>query len=99
MVLLPEYAWIRLGGIAAITLAMYCVLMARKIEDLWWWAWGMVLGTGAVAILCLVKAAFGIGSGSPRIFWAVLGIGALLFTVGLMWGIATASRETPPPEA
>ena len=99
MVLLPEYAWVRLGGIAAITLAMFSVLMARKIEELWWWSWGLVLGTGAVAILCLVKAGFGIGSGSPRVFWAVLGLGALAFTAGLMWGIAKASRETPPPEA
>jgi hypothetical protein len=99
MVLLPEYAWVRLGGVAAITLAMYCVLMARKIEELWWWAWGMVLGTGVVAILCLAKAALGIGSGSPRVFWGVLGLGALLFALGLMWGIARASSETPPPEA
>jgi hypothetical protein len=91
----PEYAWIRMGGIASFTLAMYTVLLARKVEDLWWWTWALVIGTGSVAVLCLLKAVFKVGSGSAPLFWWVLGLGAAAFTAALMWGLASASKEKP----
>ncbi len=51
---LGEYAWVRAAAVMAVVLAMLMVLVAQRLEELWWWSWAFVLlelGTAAVLVL------------------------------------------------
>ncbi len=39
---LIDDAWIRALGVIAVVLALLMVLVAQRLEDVWWWAWAFV---------------------------------------------------------
>ena len=87
--------WIRLTGAACIALALFHVLVIRKLDDLWWWCWALVLFDGSVAAISLTHAAVGVAEGSAAWPWWILGITAVAFTVLYLVGLANAGREKP----
>jgi hypothetical protein len=91
-----EYAWTRIAGIEAVGLAMLMVLVARRIEDLWWFSWTFVLTSGAVALLCTLNALFGLPPGSSAgVWWLIAGVDGA-FTALLVVGLArTGIRSSP----
>ena len=93
---LTEYAWVRIVGIEAVGLAMLKVLVAHRIEELWWFTWAFVLAGGAVALLCALNAVVGLPAGSPPVLWWVLAGLYALFTVSLVAGLAKTGTERPP---
>src|SRR6266545_6683512 len=56
----PDAAWLRIVGIQAFGLAMLMVLVAHRIEDLWWWSWAFAVVTAGTAALVVLNAAFGL---------------------------------------
>ncbi len=51
---LGEYAWLRAAAVMAVVLAMLMVLVAQRLEELWWWSWAFVLlELGTTAVLAL----------------------------------------------
>ena len=40
---LIDDAWIRALGVIAVVLALLMVLVAQRLEDVWWWAWAFVV--------------------------------------------------------
>jgi len=101
----PEYAWVRLVGIQAIGLSLLAVLVAQRIEELWWWSWAFAIPTGAAALLFGLNAAFGlhcIGPAqigptcpSPVMWWAYAAVSALL-TAGFLVGLTRTGRRSFP---
>src|SRR6266536_924324 len=92
-----EFAWLRLYGIQAVGMAMLMVLVAHRIEQLWWWSWAFALvsaGTGAVAVL---NAAFGLSPGEPSGLWWLFAAVGLAFSFGLLYGLFQSSKEQPFP--
>ena len=92
-----EFAWLRLFGIHAVGLAMLMVLVAHRIEQLWWWSWAFALvtaGTGAVAVL---NAGFGLAPHEPSGLWWLFAAVGLAFSFGLLYGLFMCSREQPFP--
>lgn len=87
--------WIRLTGAACIALALFHVLVIRKLDDLWWWCWAFVLFDGSVAAIALTHAAVGLPEGSATWPWWLLGITAVGFTALYLMGLAKAGREKP----
>ena len=57
---LIDDAWVRALGVIAVVLALLMVLVAQRLEDVWWWAWAFVVleaGTATVFFLhALVRA-------------------------------------------
>lgn len=92
----PEYAWIRLVGILLIGLALFMVLVAHRVEELWWWSWGFVLSTGAVAALFTLNAAFGVDEGASSVLWWVGALVSWGLASGTLLGLSRAGREKPP---
>ncbi len=92
-----EAAWVRLAGVESFTLAMLMVLVAHRVEDLWWWSWAFALMTTAVAAVALLHAAFGLGPNEPSGLWWILGAVAAAFDLALLLGIQLTSRERPLP--
>jgi hypothetical protein len=92
----PDYALVRLAGVAAFALALVMVLVAHRAEDLWWWSWAFVvleLGTAAVATL---HAAIGMPAGAASWPWWVTGVASWIIAGALLWGIGRAGTERPP---
>ena len=92
---LNEPAWVRLLGIHAVAVAMLMVLVAHRIEDLWWWAWGFCLVTAGVAVVTLINAAFGLAPGEPATLWWVFAGVTSAFAFALLYGLAVTATQNP----
>ena len=92
-----EYAWLRVYGIQAVGMAMLMVLVAHRIEQLWWWSWAFALVTAATAALVVLNAAFGLAPGQSGVLWWVFGVVALAFSFALLYGLFASSKEQPFP--
>lgn len=90
---LAEYAWVRLAGIHAVGWAMLYVLVAHRIEQVWWWCWAFVLVGAAIGLLSGLNALFGAAEGSsPALWWLLAGVAAL-FSAGLIAGLGKTGLE------
>ena len=94
---LSELTWIRLVGVEAVTVAMLMVLVAHRVEDLWWWSWAFAFLATATAALGLLNAGFGLRLGQSAALWWVIGAVGAAFSVALLWGLLQTSREQPLP--
>jgi hypothetical protein len=92
-----EFAWLRLDGIQTVGLAMLMVLVAHRIEQLWWWSWAFALVTVATAALAVLNAAFGLAPGQSGVLWWLFGVVALAFSFALLYGLFASSKEQPFP--
>ena len=92
---LPDYVPPRLAGVGALVGAMLMVLVAHRIEDVWWWSWAFVIGAAGFALISLLRAVFG-PPGASVLPWWLLAVGSAAFGVSLVWGLFLASQERPP---
>jgi hypothetical protein len=90
-----ENVWLRLFGAAGFALAMFHVLMLRKLEDLWWWTWAFVVFDALSASIALLHAAAGLPPGSSAWPWWLFGAGSAAFAVLYVVGLARAGQERP----
>ena len=87
--------WIRLFGAAGVALALFHVLILRKLDDLWWWCWAFVIFDGLLAVLLIVHAAVGVPDGSAAWPWWLFGATSALFTGWYVVGLARTGQEKP----
>ena len=92
-----EFAWLRLYGIQTLGLAMLMVLVAHRIEQLWWWSWAFALVTSAIAALVVLNAAFGLAPRQSSLLWWLFGFVAMAFSFALLYGLFASSKEQPFP--
>jgi len=92
-----EFAWQRIVGLQAVGLAMLMVLVAHRIEEVWWWAWAFALVTTGMAAVTLLNVAFGLGPHQAAGLWWFLSAIFVLFALGLLFGLYAASQEQPNP--
>jgi ABC-type Fe3+-siderophore transport system permease subunit len=90
-------AWLRVVGIQSFGLALVMVLVAHRIEDLWWWSWAFALMTVGVAAVAVLNAAFGLAPGQPSLFWWLFSAVAVVSALGLLTGLYISSQEQPLP--
>ena len=92
----PDYAFVRVFGAAAFGIALLEVLVAQRIEELWWWCWAFVVFEGLRAAILTLHVLFGIPPGAePFMWWLGAGVRwAVAF--GLLLGIGRAASEAPP---
>ena len=89
----PDYTFVRAFGLAALTLALFQVLIAQRVEELYFWCWTFVLFEGARAALLTLHVLFGLPEGAgPFMWWLGAGVRwAVAF--GLVLGIGRASGD------
>jgi hypothetical protein len=91
----PDDAFARVCGAMSVGLALMMVLVAQKIEDLWWWSWAFALTDAAIVTITALHATFGLPDGSGALlWWLVAGVHAV-FAAALLAGIGTAAQEKP----
>ena len=94
--LLPDQGYVRVAGVFAFSLSLLMVLVARRLETLWWFAWAFVLATAGSAIVAALNALFGLPDGASPLLWWVFAAVSTVFTVGLLAGLAKTGTERPP---
>jgi hypothetical protein len=94
-----DHAWIRLLGLNTVGLAMIMVLVAHRVDQVWWWSWAFALVTAASAAVTVLHTAFGLVPGERSVVWWAASLVDLAFAFALLYGLFVASREQPlPPE-
>ena len=93
---LPDQGYVRIAGVFAFSLSLLMVLVARRLETLWWFAWAFVLATGGSAIVAALNALFGLPEGASPLLWWLFATVSAAFTVGLLAGLAKTGTERPP---
>ena len=93
---LPDQGYVRVAGLFSFSLALLMVLVARRLDDLWWFAWAFVIAAAGSAVIAALNALFGLPEGaSPLLWWLFAGVSAA-FTIGLLAGLAKTGTERQP---
>jgi hypothetical protein len=92
---MPEDVWIRLFGAGGIALALFHVLILRKLDDLWWWSWAFVIFDGLTSLIVILHVSTGLSEGSAAWPWWMFGAISALFTALYVIGLAKAGQEKP----
>ena len=93
---LPDQGYVRIAGVFAFSLSLLMVLVARRLETLWWFAWAFVLATAGSAIVAALNALFGLPEGASPLLWWLFATVSAAFTVGLLAWLAKTGTERPP---
>jgi hypothetical protein len=92
---LVDYVWVRAAAVMGVVLALMMVLVAQRIEDLWWWSWAFALLEVGTATVFAINAVFGVPDGAPAWpFWTLAALNGL-FGAGLLVGMGVAGQERP----
>ncbi len=89
----PDYAGARMLGVGAFAFALLMVLVAQRIEELWWWSWAFVIASAGFALVALTRA---ISGNNCAAWWATFAANAV-FVVSLLWGLGRTGQERPLP--
>ena len=82
-------------GVMGLVLAMLMVLVAQKIEDLWWWSWAFAILAVGTATVFALTALMGVPAGAPAWPWWALAVISATVGAGLLVGMAQAGEEKP----
>ena len=87
--------WMRLFGAAGLSLASFHGLILRKLDDLWWWCWAIVVFDVTVALIAALHVSLGLPEGSAAWpWWVATGASAASAALYLA-GMARAGQERP----
>jgi len=71
------------------------VLVAQRLEDVWWWSWAFLITTAGVMTVTGLHLLFGERTGSSNWLWALFAGVNAVFTIALLVGIGRAAQEKP----
>lgn len=91
----PDYGYVRTTGAMSVGLALLMVLVAQKIEDLWWWSWAFALTDAALVTITSLNVLFGLPAGSGAVLWWLFAGVNLALGTGLLAGMGLASQDKP----
>jgi hypothetical protein len=88
--------WARVAGVQAVGFAMLAVVIAHRIEELWWASWAYVITGSSVAVVTAGYALFGLPDGTSAVLWWLMAVESVVITAGLLVGLARAGTERDP---
>jgi hypothetical protein len=91
----PDYAYVRVAGVVSFSMALLMVITAQKLEEMWTFTWAFVFAAAGTFVVALANAAWGVPSGSSSGLWWIFAVASLVFTVGLLTGLAKTGTERP----
>jgi hypothetical protein len=91
----PDETWFRATGVMAIALALTMVLVAQRLEDVWWWSWAFVVLEAGTATVFALHALFGLPEGaSAWSWWLLAGVNGVVGALDLV-GLGITAQEKP----
>jgi hypothetical protein len=91
----PDYAYVRVAGVVSFSSALLMVVTAQRLEDMWVYAWAFVIAAVGTFAIALANAAWGRPDASSAVLWWLFAAVSLLFTIGLLVGLAKTGSERP----
>jgi hypothetical protein len=91
----PDDTYVRICGVMSIGLAMMMVLVAQKLDDVWWWSWGFAAMDAVVVTITTLHVLFGLPKGSGALLWWLFAGVNLVLGGTLLAGMARAGQEKP----
>ena len=92
---LGDLAWLRALGVVGGVLALLMVLVAQRLEDVWWWAWAFVVLEAGTATVFALHALLGLPEGAAAWWWWALAVGNGAIGALELVGLAMAAQEKP----
>ena len=92
-------AWLRALGVIAVVLALLMMLVAQRLEDVWWWAWAFVVLEAGTATVFMLHALFGLPDGASTWSWWLLAIVNGAFAALDWWASGSPRRRSRSPDA
>ena len=89
-----EDAWLRAAGATAIAMAAQMVLVSRRVEDLWWWAWSFALLEVALTVVFATEALVGTEAASWPL-WTMAAVSAGFAALDLAAIARTGTERVP----
>lgn len=93
---LPDTGYVRIAGVFSVSLSLLMVLVARRLEQLWWFAWAFVFASSGSALVAGLNAIFGLQGRSSALLWWLFTAASAAFTIGLLAGLARTGTERSP---
>jgi hypothetical protein len=91
----PDDTYVRICGVMSIGASLMMVLVAQKIEEVWWWSWAFAITDAAIATITGFHATLGSPAGSGSLLWWIFAAVSALLAAGLMAGLTRAADEKP----
>lgn len=91
----PDYAVVRLFAVCLFVLSLFMVLVAQRIEEVWWWSWAFVILEFGGAVVSTAHLAFGLPQGAAAWPWWLLAGASWALCFGFLWGLARTGNERP----
>jgi hypothetical protein len=93
----PEpVVWVRIAGMQALGFAMLAVVLARRLEQLWWACWAYVITSAGIAVVTAGHALVGLPEGVSPVLWWLMAAEAVAIATALFVGLAKAGTERDP---
>jgi hypothetical protein len=90
-----DWALVRTLGVVTLGMSLVMVLVAQRLDDVWWWSWAFIITTAGVATVSGLHAILGPRTGRAELmFWLIAGVNAIL-AAGLLLGMGRAAQEKP----
>ncbi len=90
-----DHAWLRLIGVMSVVTALLMVLVAQRLEDVWWWAWAFVILEAGTATVFALHASFGLPQGAAAWWWwALASVNGVIGALELV-GLGLTAQEKP----
>ena len=91
----PGGIFLRLLGVEMFILAMFMVLVAQKIESIWWWSWAFVIADLVLVVVVVLHVLVGLPSGGATLGWWLFVLVSIAFIAATIWGLFKASQDQP----
>lgn len=91
----PDVTYVRVCGAMSVGLALTMILVAQKLDLVWWWAWTFALTDVAILVLTGSHAVLGVPPGASGALWWLFAATTLLLGAGVLIGLARAGQEKP----
>jgi len=92
----PDHAYVRVAGVLSFCAALLMVITAQRLDEIWVFTWAFVFAAGGTFVVAFANAAWGHPNGSSPVLWWIFAAASLLFSLGLLAGLAKAGSERPP---
>lgn len=88
--------WVRVAGVQAMGFAMLAVVIAHRIEQLWWASWTYVITGAGITVVAVGYALFGLPDAASAVLWWLMAVESTVITAGLLVGLAQTGTERDP---
>jgi hypothetical protein len=90
-----DRVWMRAMGVMSVVFALLMILVAQRLEDVWWWSWAFVVLEAGTATVFALHALFGLPEGAAAWWcWLLAAANGLIGALELV-GLGLSAQEKP----